>query len=55
MEAQVVKIGEEINAYKEKHNIRFLSNKEAMELHKKQALAQISKLDLGPPAKSAKS
>lgn len=54
MDAQVVKIGEEINAYKGKHNIRLLSNKEAIEMQKKQALAQISKLDLGPPAKSAK-
>uniref|UniRef100_A0A183C473 Prefoldin subunit 6 n=1 Tax=Globodera pallida TaxID=36090 RepID=A0A183C473_GLOPA len=47
LENQVVKIGEDINAYKEKHNIRFLSNKDVMELQKKQALSKISQLDLG--------
>uniref|UniRef100_A0A915NL06 Prefoldin subunit 2 n=2 Tax=Meloidogyne TaxID=189290 RepID=A0A915NL06_9BILA len=47
LEQQMVKHGQELNAYKDKHNIRLLSNKEAMELQKKQALAQISKLDLG--------
>lgn len=54
LESEVVKIGEQINTYKAKHNIRLLSTKEAMELQKKQTLAQISKMELNPPTKSAK-
>ncbi|KAL3097989.1 hypothetical protein niasHT_027534 [Heterodera trifolii] len=52
LENQVVKVGEDINAYKEKHNIRFLSNKDVIELQKKQALSKISQLDLGPDGKA---
>lgn len=39
---QVVEFGKEINSYKEKNNIRLLSQKDMLEIQKKQALEKVS-------------
>ncbi|KAI1713473.1 prefoldin subunit 2 [Ditylenchus destructor] len=41
---QLIERGKEINSYKEKNNIRLLSQKDLLELQKKQALEKISQL-----------
>uniref|UniRef100_A0A915CT03 Prefoldin subunit 2 n=1 Tax=Ditylenchus dipsaci TaxID=166011 RepID=A0A915CT03_9BILA len=41
---QVVERGKEINSYKEKNNIRLLSQKDVLEIQKKQALEKISQI-----------
>ncbi|KAI1724688.1 prefoldin subunit domain-containing protein [Ditylenchus destructor] len=41
---QLIERGKEINTYKEKNNIRLLSQKDLLELQKKQALEKISQL-----------
>jgi len=41
---QLVERGKEINAYKEKNNIRLLSQKDVLELQKKQALEKINQI-----------
>lgn len=48
----MVKVGRDLNAYKEKHNIRLLSNKDVLEMQKKQTMAKISQMDIGAQAKS---
>uniref|UniRef100_A0A914BV87 Prefoldin subunit 2 n=2 Tax=Acrobeloides nanus TaxID=290746 RepID=A0A914BV87_9BILA len=42
--------GKDLNAYKEKHNIRLLSEQEVLEIQKKQALAKVS----APPSNAIK-
>jgi len=40
----LIEKGKELNAYKEKHNIRFMTQKEVMEIQKKQALEKVSQI-----------
>jgi prefoldin subunit 2 len=44
LQKQTIDKGKELNEYKETHNIRLLSEKEALELQKKQALSKVQEM-----------
>ncbi|KAH7731144.1 Protein PFD-2 [Aphelenchoides avenae] len=44
LQERTVEKGKELNEYKEKHNIRLLSEQEAAEIQKKQALSKIQEM-----------
>lgn len=46
--------GTEINAYKDKHSIRFMTEQEVMEFQKKKAMDEIGRITKPPAAAKGK-